>query len=662
MVFVFIIPLRLPPDTPRTNLHFPRSVVSRFTQSTLWPTLLSCDAASGRKDGVKSRVVFMTYLALFMNILIGVAGVITPIGLGDGVRVGQVVNVTFTYAHDPSSFGQGTPSRADYVFSRVCGGLPCPGVHPLGDPFAGSLIPENITQCFESGSRGQENLYSGPFDIQFRQYTTSKTSEASNNLTGKTSPVSNITGRFSMIESILLLNQVDVREGVIIDAINGGIGLRNHTVPISPNKICGTEWTEELLWVEPVTSCFDTNWTVEYRFRDPIVGEILEGDFGDFRLLDRANGKTAFSHVIISNASCSENDPGLLQRAQTAATIFRYHLSTLIGPTGVTPVATSAGELYDIYSLSNSLQGNIMSAFASSLLHFPSLIFGALDDSTLNLNISNCFLSGPPYPEIISLDPKIFNLTAFNTTAYDNFMSSIIGQLDNNCSYNAIYKYDYTLPLGTWRLPASFENFTFSDIRKSYLYNHIIIKFLINNKRAIVNSCRGYSASDSPSFHKVFVDCGYLMTPPRAMGNFNDTTTTEQYYQQDIHVCASATRATVKKVTFQYNDTGGPPSLGGLQVAQILPKNYTSELEWPIWAVENPGPGWNLTAINLLWGIVNKTYQASEKVWTSSSEHLYLPAWSYYDPITESSSGGFVIGDSIVSLIDRPCSSPYINL
>ena len=46
-------------------------------------------------------------------------------------------------------------------------------------------------------------------------------------------------------------------EGLIVDATTGGIGLRNHTVPLGTPL--GAQWEEDILWIEPVTACAATN-------------------------------------------------------------------------------------------------------------------------------------------------------------------------------------------------------------------------------------------------------------------------------------------------------------------------------------------------------------------------------------------------------------------
>ena len=59
-------------------------------------------------------------------IIIGVTGVITPLGLGERTQAGQVGHPLFYYVPDSSAFGYGTPPRYER-FARVCGDPICPG-------------------------------------------------------------------------------------------------------------------------------------------------------------------------------------------------------------------------------------------------------------------------------------------------------------------------------------------------------------------------------------------------------------------------------------------------------------------------------------------------------------------------------------------------------
>jgi hypothetical protein len=69
-----------------------------------------------------------------------------------------------------------------------------------------------------------------------------------------------------MMESIILRKGIFAVGGLIVDLEKPGIGLWNHTFPTgTPN---GGVWEEDVLWIEPVSTCIDANLTVDYELHD----------------------------------------------------------------------------------------------------------------------------------------------------------------------------------------------------------------------------------------------------------------------------------------------------------------------------------------------------------------------------------------------------------
>jgi hypothetical protein len=86
---------------------------------------------------------------------------------------------------------------------------------------------------------------------------------------------------FSTTESLILRNGIFAVGGLIVDMDTPGIGLWNHTLPAdAPN---GAVWSEDVLWLEPVSACVDTNLTVDYTLHD--IGSI--NDAKTFNITDR---------------------------------------------------------------------------------------------------------------------------------------------------------------------------------------------------------------------------------------------------------------------------------------------------------------------------------------------------------------------------------------
>jgi len=121
-----------------------------------------------------------------------------------------------------------------------------------------TAVPKNITECFRSGTSSPGDLRSSSFDIHFRRFAT-ELGVTYGNETHK-----NVTGSYMFVGQVVVEPGYHLREGVIIDANNGGLGFRNHTVPDVPRMIDGVTWEEDLLWMEPATTCLRTNWTYYY--------------------------------------------------------------------------------------------------------------------------------------------------------------------------------------------------------------------------------------------------------------------------------------------------------------------------------------------------------------------------------------------------------------
>lgn len=93
-------------------------MISRCVQSSWWPVLFRADSTSTHH--VSRRVTFLSWLITLSLVLLGIASVITPLGLSDSIRPTRTISSTFRYAPDRSAFGFGTPPRYKR-FARLCG-------------------------------------------------------------------------------------------------------------------------------------------------------------------------------------------------------------------------------------------------------------------------------------------------------------------------------------------------------------------------------------------------------------------------------------------------------------------------------------------------------------------------------------------------------------
>lgn len=140
-----------------------------------------------------------------------------------------------------------------------------------------------------------------------------------------------------------------MREGVILDSTTGALGFRNHTVPTRPRINHGATWTEDLLWIEPVTVCVDTNWTI--RIRQNLFYIINSGPSGrrttEISLVNEGfyNSFEQKPRLPSFNMSNSQISPDLRGRATLAAYVLGYRVSNLLQ---LTPSNGSIGMSYKL--------------------------------------------------------------------------------------------------------------------------------------------------------------------------------------------------------------------------------------------------------------------------------------------------------------------------
>lgn len=271
---------------------------------------------------------------------------------------------TISICQDASPFGQSTPPRPRFEHSRICGlALPvdCPGTYTgylvfqnssdffslPGFPGAtlDTTIPGNLTEIFSSRTSGEGNTLSGLFDIQHRLYE-GKRDEIINK--GKTY----ISGSFRGVQRILLHNSTEAVEGLVVDTRIGGIGFRNHTVPVG--LALGGTWSEDLTWAEPVTECVDTNLTIQFDSGDSPSNTSLTKylvDGGGF-----ANLAPSFPFPGFPLWNDTQNPSELRLRAYLAAWISNalsaiFLNLTTVGQGGIQAINSKVGDRHIIGSL-----------------------------------------------------------------------------------------------------------------------------------------------------------------------------------------------------------------------------------------------------------------------------------------------------------------------
>lgn len=260
-----------------------------------------------------------------LGALIAVAGVVTPLGLYDALLPADSIRTPFQYLKDNSPFGYGTPPRSNFSFSRICGTgelfvgpKPCPfsdtvaiisydsnGTITYDYPYGVNMsVPDVILDTYSSGINDTTTV-SNYFDTQWRRYITTSSSFLNNGTTY-------LVGAFRNMQSLILNNTTQPVEGLVVDTIGGGVGLRNHTVP--PGFQYGVTWVEDLLFIEPETVCVDTNLKLDFTIvsaNNTVIKGIVLTDRGGF-----VNLNQTYPEPDLSNP---QMNPDLFGRAYKAA-------------------------------------------------------------------------------------------------------------------------------------------------------------------------------------------------------------------------------------------------------------------------------------------------------------------------------------------------------
>ncbi|KAK0642990.1 hypothetical protein B0T16DRAFT_333100, partial [Cercophora newfieldiana] len=305
-----------------------RTVANSGLQASIWPTLLRTDQTSS--GGTARTLIRVTCKALpLMALLIAITGIVTPLGLGEALVALSARPGTFEYVQDESAYGLGTSSRAGHSPSRICNGehndrpSPFAGVCPYSNsnviyedlPGGGfevkypngynTSVPDEAVEIFSSGTGG--STVSNFFDIEWRQLSTESEPTFGD--------YKYSIGMFRSLDSSIMDDQYKIVEGLIVDAVGGGIGFRNHTVPAGLSR--GAIWEEDILFIEPSTVCINTNLTLDFSISG--AGNQTGDNVENLVLTDRGGFSQMNMTLPPLQILSGQSDPALQQRAYTAA-------------------------------------------------------------------------------------------------------------------------------------------------------------------------------------------------------------------------------------------------------------------------------------------------------------------------------------------------------
>ncbi|PGH10946.1 hypothetical protein AJ79_05192 [Helicocarpus griseus UAMH5409] len=160
----------------------------------------------------------------------------------------------------------------------------------------------------------------------------------------------------------------------------------------------------------------------------------------------------------------------------------------------------------------------------------------------------------------------------------------------------------------------------------------------MRNFSFITNLCAGSTFSSPANINTTLVGCSLLYGAAARTDKGGSSLTADpgSNWSLPVYSCASAVKALVKEVTFQYNGT----NFEALKINATKPKAYPDATSKPLWAVED------LKEIPIsdgkpLWGILGPSDSANNEnaaikypsnISTTTHEHLYLPG--YMDDFT----------------------------
>ncbi|KAF3038671.1 hypothetical protein E8E12_007331 [Didymella heteroderae] len=541
--------------------------------------------------------LFMSWIRIFMLVLIAVAAIVTPLGLYEGlVAETESTLQTFRYIKDPSTFGLGTPPRTAVsgTWSRICGAFTpfvCPnssnqltefgnstGSH-VSSEYYSSKVPSTMIEGLHSGLAGFEPSVAGPFDIQYRSYVQS---EIDNDERGV--PIDNGTtpytkGTYQPISTGVLSDAYLAIEGLVVDMKNGGIGFRNHSSP--PPRAYGSSWSEDLLFTAPETVCVDTNLTLDFVIPSTML-EILSsgaspGSAFRLNLTDRGGFVNLNRTYPEWERGDTQQNPELWLRAYKAAW---FNNALTMAFMNVTNVVNETTHLQAFSYLSSTMNKTFP-------LHYP---------------------GGEIVSRMLIVRPSSLQVSA----SFGGYLHDLdVGQSNVSTFGNATKEYDFPSKLPVYNNPFNIST-SFSGSR---MYNNFSAAELV---------CAGSGDGDLANITNMVGKCGLLYgTPRRQDGSASLLFEPSSAWTLPMYSCMSVVKASIKTVSFLLNGTDG---LSGITIQSIEEKKYLNEESRPLWAVENSDMP--LAHGNPLWGIVAPEVAARLNVSTVRKDELYLPGYA----------------------------------
>ncbi|KAK0623678.1 hypothetical protein B0T14DRAFT_427545 [Immersiella caudata] len=556
------------------------SVVNRMISNTIWPFLLRADTVGTVNRS--ATAIASTWAVTICAVLVVITSVVTPLGLREETVPYSSQPLDLQYVKDTSPWGLATMDRPDRELSRYCEfgrNLNCPGqfqgvrfleIPPGSGNFTSvrdnnqtsiinTTLPENFTAMFTSATSEPGNTLSGLFNIQYRRWDLTRHGLAD---FGKP----RVKGVDAATENLMALNDIFIREGVVIDMRdtgNPGVGFRNHTIPVG--LAYGGTWSEDLTWLEPVTACADTNTSIEFEKADTVNAFT---DRETAYLVDRG-GFQGLSIADLEAPPWGDNQTlDLAGRAQKAARQYNVLLAALLNIT---------------------------------------LPLGPDNQTLPRFNLSSDPFSGPTGWLVSSQDPE--------AVVNDELRSPFGFSFSSNLSTTG------DIVPRPADLPPAYPD----GMRRMFASNFTAIAQICSGWYTL----EGRLDLRATNISNPAVKCGMFVGAGLWEQLSEDETQTVSRSHKKLYVCASAVRTAVKTVDFVYNGTDSSDMrLENLRVANVTDKTWTDDSSRPLWAVETSEP--RAAYFDPLWGLVSQAYENFPGFYTTRADTLWLPFGSSF--------------------------------
>jgi hypothetical protein len=286
-------------------------------------------------------------------------------------------------------------------------------------------IPQSKVDLFSSGLSAFGRSVCSAFDIQYRVWSWENPTD--DNLVYDNGSAYAV-GDYRYVSNVALGGKLDVVEGLVVDAVNGEIGFRNHSAP--PPSAYGSTWTEDLLFICPVTQCVSTNLTLDFSLpSNTSTSNYSAGEIVDLRLTDRGG----FAELNLSYSRDpswdlihpdTQRNPELWRRAYTAAWLHNVYLMAFMNVTNMRNLSDPRSRPFQY--LNSSLGKSFK--LGKALLNKPSpgsiqfagfhhFIYG-VDTATNSTHDPITNITSPGTP---ALYPNLFGISSLNGSDIGRF-------------------------------------------------------------------------------------------------------------------------------------------------------------------------------------------------------------------------------------------------